>query len=263
MTTCKAVMTCMEKLAPVIYAEKWDNVGLLVGEKEKEVNKVMVALDATDDVIAQAVEQKVDMLITHHPMIFSAMKRINTDDFIGRRIIQLIKNDISYYAMHTNLDVCVMNEEAAKKIGLVYDDILEVIGTKEDGRPMGIGMVGNLVTETTVEELAKKVKGSFGISSVSVTGDLGRKVQRVAISTGAGKSMAGYALEKGAQVFISGDMDHHTAIDMLDQTMQIIDAGHYGTEHFMVQYVSEYLKQNFKEELEVVQAKEKPVFIDL
>ena len=78
----------LEQLAPIAYAESWDNVGLLVGSREREVKKIMVALDATDAVIEQAIAKKVDMIITHHPMIFSAMKRVTDEDFIGRRILR-------------------------------------------------------------------------------------------------------------------------------------------------------------------------------
>ena len=264
MTTCKEIINCIEKLAPVSYAESWDNVGLLVGDRVKEVHRIMTALDATDSVIAQAVEAKADMLVTHHPMIFSAIKHVTNDDFIGRRIIRLIQNDISYYAMHTNCDVCIMNDVAAEMIGLSKEDVLEEVGKNpETGKAAGIGTVGDLKEPVTVRELAERVKEVFGISHVRVTGDLERMVQRAAISTGAGKSMAEYARQKGAQVFISGDLDHHTVIDMLDQGMQIIDAGHYGTEHFMAEYMFTYLQKQFGDMVDIVQAKETDPFITI
>lgn len=264
MITCKSMIACIEQLAPTSCAESWDNVGLLVGDREKKVYRIMTALDATDAVIEQAIEQKIDMLLTHHPMIFSGMKRITKDDFIGRRIIKLIQHDISYYAMHTNCDVCMMNDEAAKKIGISKEEVLEeVCKNTITGEAAGIGMVGRLNKPTTVAQLAEKVKTVFGISHVRVSGDLQKEVQRVAISTGAGKSIAKYALDKGAEVFISGDMDHHTVIDMLDQNMQVIDAGHYGTEHFMAEYMCTYLKREFGDKIEVVQAEEIEPFITL
>ena len=264
MITCNEIMDCLEKLAPTSFAESWDNVGLLVGNRYKKIHRIMTALDATDSVIAQAIEQKVDMLVTHHPMIFSAMKRITDDDFIGRRIIKLIQNDISYYAMHTNCDVCVMNDVAAEKIGITKEEVLEEVCTnKETGEAAGIGIVGSLKNPLTVEQLSQLVKEVFGIPHVRVSGDLKREVQRVAISTGAGKSIARYALKKGTQVFISGDMDHHTVIDFLDQGMQVIDAGHYGTEHFMAEYMCTYLKKELGEKIEIFQAKESEPFITL
>lgn len=250
----------LEAIAPVNYAENWDNVGLLVGTKEKDVSCIMVALDATDEVIDQAIAQKVDLLITHHPMIFSAMKKITGDDFIGRRILALAKHEISYYAMHTNCDVCVMNDVAAKKIGLDSSDILEEVAKSEDGKSMGIGKVGTLKQEKSVRELAELVKSVFEVDYVQVTGEFSKQVQRVAISTGAGKSMVSHALDKQAQLLITGDMDHHTAIDALAQGLQIIDAGHFGTEHFMVEYVWNYLQEHLPENITVIQAKEEKPF---
>ena len=159
---CKNIIDRLEEIAPVSFAEDWDNVGLLVGSREKEVKKIMIALDATDAVIAEAAKEQVDMLITHHPMIFSSMKKINDEDFIGRRIISLIKHDISYYAMHTNCDVCIMNDVAADKIGLQPTDILETVG-EENGKSMGIGKVGTLLEPMSVQQLAEKVKETFRI----------------------------------------------------------------------------------------------------
>lgn len=246
----------LEAIAPINYAEKWDNVGLLVGTREKDAKRIMIALDATDEVIEQAIENNVDMLITHHPMIFSAMKKITEEDFIGRRILALAKHEISYYAMHTNCDVGVMNDVAADKIGLESEDVLEEVTKTEDGKAMGIGKVGMLKQEMTIQKIATLVKNVFDTDYVRVTGELSNKVQRVAISTGAGKSMVSYALDKHAQLLITGDMDHHTAIDALAQGLQIIDAGHFGTEHFMVEYVWNYLCQCLPEDMDVIRAEE-------
>ena len=115
---CSEVMAKLEELSPRSFAESWDNVGLLVGSRDKEVESVMIALDATDAVIDQAVLAGADMLLTHHPMIFSAMKRITAENFTGKRIIKLIANDISYYACHTNFDVMGMGDEAAERLAL-------------------------------------------------------------------------------------------------------------------------------------------------
>lgn len=246
----------LDAIAPIDYAENWDNVGLLVGTKEKDANRIMIALDATDEVVEQAIEKKADLLITHHPMIFSAMKKITEEDFIGRRILKLAKHEISYYVMHTNCDVGVMNDVAAEMIGLISEDVLEEVTKTEDGKSMGIGKVGILKHEMSIEEIAALVKSVFDTDYVRVTGEISNKVQRVAISTGAGKSMVLSAINKGAQLLITGDMDHHTAIDALAQGVQIIDAGHFGTEHFMAEYVCKYLRQCLSPDMEIIQAKE-------
>ena len=105
---CREVTDIIEQRFPKEYALDWDNVGLLAGRDDKEVRCIYIALDASDEVIHAAARQGADMLVTHHPLIFSGMKRITNQDFIGRRILGLIRRDISYYAMHTNYDVLGM-----------------------------------------------------------------------------------------------------------------------------------------------------------
>lgn len=227
---------------------------------EKDASRIMIALDATDQVIEQAIDQQIDLLVTHHPMIFSAMKKITGEDFIGRRVLALAKHEICYYAMHTNCDVCVMNDVAACKIGLESEDILEEVAGTEDGKNMGIGKVGMLKEKMSVKDIAALVKNVFDIDYVRATGELSNQVQRVAISTGAGKSMVPYALNKEAQLFITGDIDHHTAIDALAQGLQVIDAGHFGTEHFIVEYIWNYLRKQLPEDILVWQAEEQNPF---
>ena len=115
---CKKVIEILEKQSPKSYACDWDNVGLLVGREDKEIQKIYIALDATDEAIEEAIANGADMLLTHHPMIFKGMKRVTQEDFIGRRIIRLIQNDMVYYAMHTNFDVMGMADLAADYLGI-------------------------------------------------------------------------------------------------------------------------------------------------
>jgi dinuclear metal center YbgI/SA1388 family protein len=243
--TTKDIMNLLETLCPLQYAESWDNVGLLVGQKENKVEKVMVALDATDEVIEQAKENNIDLLITHHPLIFSPLKKVTTDDFIERRVFELIKNGISYYAMHTNFDVMAMADAAAHKLELRNTEILEVTYiNKEDCKEEGIGRVGYLSDTLTLKECAEFVKERFQLNNVFAIGALEGNVNKVAISTGSGKSFVDNAISAKADVLITGDIDHHTAIDARARGLSIIDAGHFGTEHFMVDFTIDYLKNN-------------------
>lgn len=140
---CSEWMEKLEKLAPKSLACEWDNPGLLAGRAEKEVKKVLIALDATDDVVDLAVKEQVDLLITHHPLIFHSMKKVNDQDFIGRRLIKLIQADISMYAMHTNFDIApgCMADLAAEKLGLVECEPLETMKVTDEGA-VGIGKTG-------------------------------------------------------------------------------------------------------------------------
>lgn len=101
---CSEVIEVLGRLAPESCACDWDNPGLLAGRSDKEVKKIYIALDATDQVVEAAIKGGADMLLTHHPLIFKAIKKVNDQNFITRRLVKLIQADISYYAMHTNFD---------------------------------------------------------------------------------------------------------------------------------------------------------------
>ena len=113
---CSEICCAIEREYSPEYACEWDNVGLLAGRRDKEVKRILLALDATDETVQTAVEQEADMLITHHPMLFSAIKRVTDEDMNGRRLLALIRHDISYYAMHTNYDTRGMADLAARII---------------------------------------------------------------------------------------------------------------------------------------------------
>ena len=242
---CYEIMERLEELSPTIYAEDWDNVGLLVGRREKDVRKIYIALDATDEVIEEAVKLQTDMLITHHPLIFSAMKKIQSDDYIGRRILRLARHDIACYAMHTNFDIMGMADAAADEMELRHRQVLSTT-YEDDIAKEGFGRFGKLPQIMTLRECAEYVKKKFGIASVKVFGDLETVLETAAISPGSGKSMIQPALEAGVDVLITGDIDHHEGIDSTARGLQIIDAGHYGLEQIFVPYMEEYLHREMQ-----------------
>ena len=125
---CKDIIGALEINYPPSCALEWDNVGLLAGRDDREIKKIYVALDATDEVVDAALEEGAELLITHHPLIFGGLKQINNRDFIGRRILKLLNNDISYYVMHTNYDVRGMAKLSASLIGFENAAVLEVTG---------------------------------------------------------------------------------------------------------------------------------------
>ena len=243
---CKKVIEILEKQSPKSYACDWDNVGLLVGREDKEIQKIYIALDATDEAIEEAIANGADMLLTHHPMIVKGMKRVTQEDFIGRRIIRLIQNDMVYYAMHTNFDVMGMADLAADYLGISDTRVLEITIVSETGEE-GIGRYGSLKKEMTVRECCEEVKQAFSLENVKVFGDLERKVKTAAISPGSGRSVISNALQAGVDVLITGDIDHHEGIDAVAQKLTVIDAGHYGVEHIFIPYMEQYLKREAKE----------------
>lgn len=245
MKACELISWLEEKYSPS-FAEDWDNVGLLVGNDEKEVSHVFLALDLTEEVLSQAEQAGADMIITHHPMIFSGIKKINNHTFTGRKIIKLIQKDILYYAMHTNYDILGMADLSAGYLELSDTKVLCATGEK-DGEPIGFGRVGNLPCEMTLKEYALLVKKNLKLSDVKVYGNLEQTVKTAAVCTGSGKSMIQDVLAAGADVYVTGDIDHHTGIDTVAQGLAIIDAGHYGTEYIFMEDMKERLAKAFPE----------------
>lgn len=241
---CREIIDVIETTYPKSAALSWDNVGLLVGRMEKEVKKIYVALDVTEEIIEAAIKEQADMIIMHHPLIFSPLKRITDDQFVGKRVVDLLQHDISCYAMHTNYDVLGMAELSGRKIGLKQETPLEVTMPEEQE---GIGRIGFFEEEMTLKECCELVKEKFQLPDVKVFGDLEMKIAHAAISPGSGKSMIDIAIQKGAQVLITGDIGHHEGIDALARGLAIIDAGHYGLEHIFIENMADFLEQQLSD----------------
>lgn len=232
----------LESRYPASSAEEWDNVGLLVGDDTREVTHVFLALDLTKDTLSEALDAGADMIITHHPMIFKGMKKINNHDFQGRKVLSLIRNGIAYYAMHTNYDILGMAKLSADRLKLREQEILTVT---EEGQ--GLGRFGLLPHKMSLRECAEHVKKAFGIPEVRVYGDPEKEVERAAVCTGSGKSLMEDVLAFGAEVYVTGDIDHHTGLDAVEQGICLIDAGHYGTEYIFMEAMKQQLALAFPE----------------
>ena len=239
---CSEIITRLELLSPPSFAEDWDNVGLLVGRMDQEISSVYVALDATDKVIEEAVQNGADMIITHHPLIFSGLKSITEEAFIGRRVRKMIGEDICYYAMHTNFDVLGMADAATEELHLANSQVLHTT-FEDDISKEGFGRYGKLPREMTLGECAEYVKRKFSLEHVMVYGDLRTVVNIAAICPGYGKDFMDDAIKVGADVYVTGDVSHHMGIDAIAQGVCVIDAGHYGIEKIFIPYMKDFLKK--------------------
>ena len=209
---------------------------------DQEISSVYVALDATDKVIEEAVQNGADMIITHHPLIFSGLKSITEEAFIGRRVRKMIGEDICYYAMHTNFDVLGMADAAAEELHLANSQVLHTT-FEDDISKEGFGRYGKLPREMTLGECAEYVKRKFSLEHVMVYGDLRTVVNIAAICPGSGKDFMDDAIKVGADVYVTGDVSHHMGIDAIAQGVCVIDAGHYGIEKIFIPYMKDFLKK--------------------
>lgn len=241
---CREVMEVLQKIAPLQYAEEWDNVGLIIGNLKSEIQSVTIALDPTEDVIEQAVCNESNLLITHHPLYLKGTQKVLTSDATGRRMMALISNNISYIAMHTNFDASVMGIEAARRLHLKKKSILDVIG-KYHGKGYGCGIVGNFEHSMTGEECVNLVKEAFHLDEVRVYGNTSKILERCAILPGSGADEIGIAKAAEADVYITGDIKHHAGLDASMDEMLLIDAGHYGLEKMFTKLMSLIIQEHF------------------
>lgn len=255
---CRDILEKIEAVYPKSAAMSFDNVGLQAGRMEKEVKRIYLALDATDEVLHHAIERKADLLITHHPLIFCPLKSVTDQDFVSRRILTLIQNDISYYAMHTNYDVLRMSNLAESKLHLTETCVLDETAVIQD-RVEGIGRVGQMERSMTLKECCAYVKDALQIEHVKAFGNLDGMVARMAVCPGSGKSTIAPAIEKGADVLVTGDIGHHDGLDAVEQGLSVIDAGHYGTEYMFMKDMEAFLRQSCPE-IDVYQEETKSPF---
>lgn len=235
----------MELLAPTYLKEDFDNVGLMVGDKNKEVKKVLLALDCTLKVIEEAKKENVELIITHHPLIFKRPSSITTDTLQGKKIIELIKNDISLYSSHTNLDSVEngLNDTIVSILGFDNSKILEK--NKRDDKA-GLGRIVSLKESIQLEDLISKIKKSLNINNLRVVKGKD-KVNKIAIINGSGQDFIGKAVDLGADCIITGDTTYHFASDYKEMEISILDVGHFASEQITFFNVMENLKEKFKD----------------
>lgn len=270
MNTVSMITEKLEQLAPKAAACDWDNPGLLVGRSDREVSRIYVALDATCTVVDAAIDAGCDLIVTHHPIIFRGVKSINDQSALGLKLLDLIRNDVSVFSMHTNFDSCPggMADIVCAALGLRKTGLMEqtgflpkdtqngaaeglqlrVVETEGDVNPdaYGIGFTAELPELLSAAELAARVKACFGLPFVQYY-DAGMPIRRIACCPGSGRGELKEVLSLGVDAFLSGDMGHHEGLDLCEEGISLLDAGHYGLEHIFVHYIAEFLRAEFPE----------------
>jgi dinuclear metal center YbgI/SA1388 family protein len=236
----KDIIKVIEDFAPLSIQEGWDNSGLCVGSPEDEVTSVLLALDCTPALVDEAVACGADMIVTHHPLIFSGLKKISPDDMVGEAVIKAIKAGISIYAAHTSADKVIAGVSGAMAARLGLEDV-QILD--EDGEGTGLGVVGNLPEPLSAEEAVKLVKKSFGLKAMRASKPVDGKISRVAMCGGSGGSLIGAAMKSGAQLYISGDISYHNFFTR--EGFMIMDIGHYESEIEIVDILFSLIKKNF------------------
>ena len=236
----KDIVAVIEEFAPLSIQEGWDNSGLCVGSPEDEVTSALFALDCTEQLVDEAIACGADMIITHHPLIFSGLKKISPEDQVGAAVIKAIKNGIAIYAAHTNADKVIagVSGAMAAKLGLCDVRILD-----EDGEGTGLGVVGDLSQPLTADEAVALVKEKFGLKMLKASRPSDGLISRVAMCGGSGSSLIGAARRSGAQLYISGDISYHNFFT--PEGFMIMDIGHYESEIEIVNILFSLIMKKF------------------
>jgi dinuclear metal center YbgI/SA1388 family protein len=229
--TVADMIQIIERIAPQALAEDWDNSGLQIGSRSWPVKKVWVALDPSPEVIEAACSQNTQLLITHHPLIFRPIKSIDFSHPLGKSIEMAVKHRLAVFSAHTNLDKTPngLNDMLAERIGLKNIAPLH----QEDGQP-SFGRIGELASRGSLRSLAESVKKSLAVEHVRVAGDLALSVASVLVCSGSGSGLLADFLLSEAQVYLSGDLRYHDALEIRQANRGMIDIGHFASEHIMV-----------------------------
>ena len=238
----------LEEIAPLHFQEDYDNSGLIVGSHDMEVKGIIVCLDAIPEVIDEAITKSCNVVVAHHPIIFSGLKKINGKNYIEKAIIKAIKNDIAIYACHTNLDnvfIDGVNQKIAEKIGLIDRKVLSPKGDLvHQGAQIGSGMIGLLPAPLAEAGLLNHLKTNMQLDLIRHTRLLGQKVEKVAICGGSGSFLLGAAISADAQVFITADYKYHQFFDA-DGRIVIVDIGHYESERYTIELLTDLISKKF------------------
>ena len=235
------ITAVLEAFAPLRIQESWDNSGLIIGSPEDEVHGVMVGFDCTTELIREAVQKGCDMVVTHHPLIFNGIRRIDSKDPVGAAIMQAVRCGVSVYAAHTTADKVIAGVSGAMARRLELQNV-HILVPEDDGT-VGLGCIGTLPRPMTGKEALSYVREKFGLKVVKSSRPLETPISKVALLGGSGGAEAGLARSKGAQLYITADISYHNFFT--PEGFMVMDIGHFESEVEIVDILLAEIRKNF------------------
>ncbi|MFO3716071.1 Nif3-like dinuclear metal center hexameric protein [Anaerococcus cruorum] len=214
---------------PLDLQEDWDNSGLQIGNLNNELKNILVSLDLEDEGVDLAIKNNCNLIITHHPYLFNGTKSIDLSDQFYKRLEKVIKNDITVFAMHTNLDIADdgLNDNLCNILEIKNPRVLEV------GKEVGLGRFGE-INPTQAKNFASIVKEKLKAEELICYGDMEKTISKIAVCGGSGSSLLDDALEHSCDLMLTGDVSYHMAMDYSNRGLIIIDAGHFASENHVI-----------------------------
>ncbi len=245
MIELQAVCDFLQEFAPAHLAEDWDNVGLLVGDPSQEVAKIMTCLTVTPASAGEAVRERADLIVAHHPLPFRPLKRLTTESTPSRLLLELIGAGIAVYSPHTAFDSAAggINQRLAEGLGL--EGIAPLVANEQDAFGLGAGRCGTLEEDTGLMELAEKLKSFLSLDGLHVVGSRDRRIKRVAVACGAAGEFLEPARRAGCDALVTGETSFHTCLEAEATDVALLLPGHYASERFAVEFLAEELSRQF------------------
>ena len=238
------IINALETFAAADYQESYDNSGLIVGNPTTHCTGILCTLDATEEVILEAIAAGCNLVVAHHPIIFSGLKKLNGKNYVEKTVITAIKNEIAIYAIHTNLDnvIAGVSNTMANQLGLENRRIL--LPKNIDNQLVGSGLIAELPEPIEERSFLQMLQTSFNLPLIRHTPLLGKPIQKVALCGGAGSFLLKQAIAAGADIFISADFKYHEFFDA-EGHLVVADIGHWESEQFTVGLLIDILQAKF------------------
>lgn len=242
MPLIQEVVAFLDAFAPADLAAEWDNVGLLMGDPQATVERLMTCLTVTTESAAEAVEQRADLIVTHHPLPFRPLRRITTEASEGRLLWKLARHGVAIYSPHTAFDSTLdgINARLAAGIGLIEARPLSVARDE-----LGSGRYAELSAPCELLELADRVKKFLKIDALQLVGDPQRSVRRIGVACGSAGELLPLAAQCGCDGLVTGEMRFHDCLAAESLGIGLVLAGHYASERFAVEGLADLLGARF------------------
>jgi dinuclear metal center YbgI/SA1388 family protein len=237
----------LESYAPLRLAEDWDNVGLIVGDRQSDVNRIMTCLTVTPETVTEAIAENAQLIVSHHPLPFRPIKKLTTDSVSSAMLWKLARAGVSVYSPHTAFDSTVggINELLAEKLNV--GELKPLVVSENDTSGAGAGRYGRLGASVQLGDWLNAVKQEFGLPSLAVVGDLDQVVSKIAFACGSGGSFLDKAIRVGCDVMVTGEATFHTCLDAKAKSLALVLLGHYASERFAVESLADRLQREFSE----------------
>lgn len=243
MVTVKDIASAIESFAPLRLQQNYDNAGLQVGHPDMKVSAILLCLDVTEEILAEAIERECNLIVSHHPLIFGSLKRLTGSTSTERIVEQTIRNGIAVYSAHTNLDSAF--EGVSYEIGhdLGVRDMRPLVQETDDPK-VGLGVVGDICPTPRMEFL-RILKETFKVRDVRFSSHTpGIVVRKVAICSGSGASFIRQAIAAGADAYVTGDLKYHDYTSFGDSIL-LVDIGHHESELCSREILSRAIRERY------------------